>query len=187
MSRVHIPDHVTEFPAMYVFRTYAPEIGAAAMNFSWTAYDNTCLTLREMEAARVRTAQINGCMVCQRTRALFDFDTHLPSNSAPFQRPMSARGPAGDDEFYASVAEWRNAKVFSARESLAIEFAERVGEQPHGLPGDDAFWARMRAHFDDREVVDLSLNIASWIGIGRVMHALQLDTVCLPTARAAAA
>jgi alkylhydroperoxidase family enzyme len=180
MTRVSVPDDTAEFPFNYVFSTYAPEISKAAINFSRAVYEHTLLSLREMEAARYRTALINGCMVCTQARAARDFDTHMPTSSIPFERPMSTRGPAPDESFYSAVTDWQNARIFSTRERLAIEYAERLGERPRSMQGDEAFWSRMRTNFSDREIVDLSLSIGSWIALGRVSHALELDTVCIP-------
>ncbi len=180
MNRVHIPADVEEFPVSYVFETYAPELGAAAMAFSRAVYERTLLSLREMEAARVRTAHINGCQICKGGRAARDFDTHLPVSDVPFERPMSSRGPVPDDAFYAAIPHWRDSNLFTERERLAMEYAERIGEQPRSLEDDEDFWRRIRATFDDRQLVDLTISISSWIGLGRVMHVLELDNVCAP-------
>ena len=179
MSRVHIPGDVNEFPVNYVLREYGGDIGAAAMALSHTVYEETALSLREMEAARVRTALINGCLICKQARAARDFDTHLPTSDAPFKRAMTSRGAAPDDAFYEQIGTWETATLFTPRERLAIEYAERLGERPQSMEGDDAFWASMHSHFTDREIVDLSFSIACWMGVGRVVHALELDTVCI--------
>ena len=186
MSQIHIPNDVSEFPVTYVFRENAPKLGEAAMNYSRAVYEHTLLSLREMEAARVRTALINGCSICKNGQAARDFDTHLPTSDSPFARPMSSRGAVPDDQFYDAIGNWREFALFSERERLAIEYAERMGLDPQSLPGDEAFWSRMHAAFDDREIVDLSLSVASWMGLGRVMHVLGLDTVCMPLHQAAA-
>src|SRR3546814_1117189 len=60
MPRVHVPDEHQHDPSAYVWTAYAPEIGAAAANYSRTVYERSTLSLREMEAARIRTADING-------------------------------------------------------------------------------------------------------------------------------
>jgi alkylhydroperoxidase family enzyme len=180
MNRVLIPDDVQEFPVSYVFRTYAPELGSAAVAFSRAVYERTQLSLREMEAARVRTAYINGCLLCKGGRAARDFDTHLPVSDVPFERPMSSRGAVPDEAFYGAIAHWRDSNLFTERERLAMEYAERIGEQPRSLEGDEDFWRRIRAEFDDRQLVDLTISISSWIALGRVMHVLELDNVCAP-------
>lgn len=69
-------------------------------------------------------------------------------------------------------------RLFSERERIAIEMAERMGERPHSMAGDEAFWERVHGHFSDEEIVDMTLSIGSWISMGRVVHTLELDEVC---------
>jgi alkylhydroperoxidase family enzyme len=76
------------------------------------------------------------------------------------------------------AANWRTSALFSVRERLAIEYAERIALEPVPLPYDDAFWGRMHAHFDEGEIADLTYSITTWIATGRVVHALGLDGAC---------
>lgn len=177
MSRVQIPSDSDDLPVSYVLREHGGASGEALFELSRTVYDATQLSLREMEAARVRTAYINGCLICQQGQAARDFDTNL-AGSKPFSRPMTSRGEAPDQAFYDQVVEWRNSDIFSPRERLAIEFAERMGEAPQSMQGDEAFWDQMHAVFSDKEIVDLTISIASWIAMGRFTHTLELDTFC---------
>jgi alkylhydroperoxidase family enzyme len=97
-------------------------------------------------------------------------------------------GPAPDEAFYAAVTEWRTSPIYSNRERLAIEFAERFGTEPKSLASDEEFWAKARAAFTDAEIADLANSVAAWVGLGRVAHVLGFDEVCLPfTAQAEAA
>ncbi|MEV0494972.1 hypothetical protein AB0I23_35810, partial [Streptomyces atratus] len=48
----------------YVWGEMVPGIGIAASNFSLSVYAHTTLGLREFEAARLRIAQIGGCLFC---------------------------------------------------------------------------------------------------------------------------
>ena len=48
----------------YVWGEMVPGIGIAASKFSLAVYANSTLELREFEAARLRIAQINGCLFC---------------------------------------------------------------------------------------------------------------------------
>src|SRR5260221_7092874 len=101
-----------------------------------------------MEGARYRTAQINGCSMCAEHRA-YTYDTHLPGSPVPLERPMHTRGQLPDEAYYQAVAEWRSSPVFSPRERLAIDFAERMGLDPQGFKADEEFWARLHAHYSD--------------------------------------
>jgi alkylhydroperoxidase family enzyme len=180
MARVHIPESESGNPYGYALGHYAPEIAAAGGGFAQAVYQSSKLPLRVLEAARYRTAEINGCMVCQSMRAARHVDQFLGAGGGDTGRSIVARGGSAPDEaFYAAVNDWRNSNLFSERERLAIEHAERMAENPRGFSTDEAYWARLHAAFDDAEIVDLTLSIAAWIGMGRVTHVLELDTVCM--------
>ena len=187
MAQVNIPEAQQHDPLGYTLATYAPEIGAAAGAYARAVYQSSRLPLRVVEAARYRTALINGCLVCQGFRAAQHLDGYLASVGGDAAQSVVARGGAAPDEaFYAAIADWRNATLFDARERLALEYAERMGEHPQSFAGDEAFWTRMHATFAPAEVVDLTLAIGAWLALGRVTHVLELDTVCMDEALATA-
>ncbi len=125
------------------------------------------------EAARARTAEINGCRLCQNFRASRDLPRLYQG-----AHTVAENGPAPDAAFYAEVSRWRTSALYDERETIAIEYAERLGQDPHGLPHDEEFWGRAKAAFTDAELVDLSFCIACWMGQGRVLHAMGMDDVC---------
>jgi len=157
---------------------YAPEIVRAAGNFSTQAYQHSKLSLRELEAARYRTAQINGCLVCQGFRAGRDFPQMFEGFGGDLESSVYRNGPAPDEEFYAQVENWRDWHGYSERERLAIEYAIGFGSAPKEIAADEAFWARMKAAYSDGEIVDLTYCIGSWVANGRAAHVLGMDTVC---------
>ena len=184
MPRVHVPDEFAHDPSAYIWSHYRPEIGAAAGAYSRAVYECSTMTVREMEAARIRTAQINGCKLCIGMRAARDLENHLERSGGNPEKAVTARGnPVPDEAFYAAILVWQTADCFSDRERLAIEFAERLGEAPQSMEMDEGFWARLHANFSDAEIVDMTFSIGSWISFGRLTHALELDNVCMPTAR----
>ncbi|WP_305093939.1 carboxymuconolactone decarboxylase family protein [Prescottella sp. R16] len=144
-------------PVGYVWGEMVPEIGVAASKFSLSVYANSTLDLREFEAARLRIAQINGCIVCMDWRTERD-------------------GQKVEDDFFESVENWRTTDAFDDRVRLAAEYAERYALDHHNL--DDEFWARMSARYSQAEIVELSMCLGSWIAFGRLNHVLGLDTVC---------
>ena len=183
MPRVHVPESFAHDPSAYVWSHYRPEIGSAAGAYSRAVYENSTMTVREMEAARVRTAHINGCKLCIGMRADRDLPGHLERSGGNPDRAVTARGdPAPDEAFYAALIDWRGADCFSEREKLAIEFAERLGETPRSMETDEDLWTRLHAHFSDGEIVDMTFAIGSWMAFGRLTHVLELDNVCMPTA-----
>lgn len=176
--RIALPPEHRDRPFEHIAKHYAPEIVTAAGVFGTSAYQYSKLSLRELEGARYRTAQINGCNTCENFRGGRDFPGLFETFKGDLDHSVYVRGPAPDEEFYNSVTNWRHYPGFSERERLAIRYAEGLGQTPHEIAADEEFWARAKAAFSDDEIVDLSYSIAAWMGVGRVMHALGLDTVC---------
>ncbi len=158
--RIDIPED--KEPIGYVWGEMVPGIGVAASGFSLAVYEHTTLGLREFEAARLRIAQINGCVFCLDWRTDRD-------------------GETVEEGFLDAVEEWRRTSAFDERTRLAAEYAERYALDHHGL--DDGFWERMKAAYSDREIVEISMCIGSWLAFGRLNHVLGIDGVCvLPSA-----
>jgi alkylhydroperoxidase family enzyme len=145
-------------PIGYVWGEMVPGIGIAASKFSLSVYEHSTIDLRAFEAARLRIAQINGCIFCQDWRTERD----------------GKKVEAGFDD---AVENWRTTDVFDERTRLAAEYAERYALDHHGL--DDEFWTRMFEHYTQAEVVELSMSIGSWLAFGRLNHVLGLDSVCV--------
>jgi len=141
----------------YVWGEMVPGIGPAAARFSLAVYAHSTLGLREFEAARLRIAQVNGCAFCLDWRTERD-------------------GQTVEEEFADAVASWRTTDLFDDRTRLAAEYAERYAVDHHGL--DEDFWTRMAMHYNQLEIVELSMSIGSWLAFGRLNHVLGLDTIC---------
>lgn len=176
--RIHMPAEHQANPVAHLAEHYASKIVAAGLAFSKEGYQHSKLSLREFEAARARTAEINGCQVCQHFRAARDLPDFFAAFGGSTLESVAARGPAPDDSFYKNVSNWRDSPLYSERERLAIAFAEGLGLDPHGIASDEAFWAKAKAVFSDDEIVDLSCCVAAWMGLGRVTHALGMDALC---------
>jgi len=181
MARVDIPDEKAEEPTAFVYGHYAPKITAASSHYSFTVYQETKLPFRVVEAARIRTAQINGCRTCQTWRSSRDLPAVFAREQGELSRSFVGRAESvPDDAFYNGIAEWRTSSLFSESERVAIEYAERMGEAPHSFAGDEVFWRRVHAQFTDEEIVDLTFSIGSWIAAGRALHILEIDPeVCV--------
>ncbi|MEV4312949.1 carboxymuconolactone decarboxylase family protein [Actinocrispum sp. NPDC049592] len=158
--RIDIPEG--KDPIAYVWGEMVPGIGQAAANFSLSVYANTTLGLREFEAARLRIAQINGCMFCMDWRTEKD-------------------GQKVEESFIDAVTDWRTTDAFDDRTRLAAEYAERYAVDHHGL--DEEFWGRMSKHYTQQEIVELSMSIGSWLAFGRLNHVLGLDAICVLPSR----
>jgi alkylhydroperoxidase family enzyme len=180
MANIAIPVSHREAPIGDLLKHYAPHLGPASLAFGDTVYQEISLPFRLVEAARYRTAQINGCLACQAFRAERDLGPLLERHGGNASHSFISRGdPTPDEEFYAEIESWRTSTKFSERERLAIDFAERMGIAPHAFDGDEGFWERMHANFDNAEIVELTLAIGCWIAMGRTLHALGIDpAVC---------
>src|SRR3954463_4487745 len=94
---IDVPDG--KDPIVYVWGELVPHIGPAAARFSGAVYAHSTLGLREVEAARLRIAQSNGCLFCQDWRTERD-GTHV------------------EDGFDEEVRAWRTSTVLAPRERL---------------------------------------------------------------------
>jgi alkylhydroperoxidase family enzyme len=76
------------------------------------------------------------------------------------------------NELYNLVHTYETATEFTDREKLAIEYAERFVTDHTGI--DDAFFTKLRAVFNDTEVLELTILIGFCVGIGRAFHVLDV-------------
>ncbi|GIL06439.1 MAG: transposase [Betaproteobacteria bacterium] len=88
----------------------------------------------------VRVSQINHCPFC------------IDLNSATLMK----RGASPDK--VQALDRWRDSELFDARERAALEYAEAVTDPRRGV--DDALIARVKRHFDDDAIVELTGLIA---------------------------
>jgi alkylhydroperoxidase family enzyme len=154
--RVDVPEG--QDPIIHVWGVMVPGIGPAAAKFAQAVYDHSTLGLREFEAARLKIAQVNGCLFCQDWRTERD-------------------GVKVEDSFPDAVTHWSTTDDLDERARLAAEYAERYALDHHGL--DDDFWERMKAAYSDNEIVELSMCLGSWLSFGRLNRVLGLDTACV--------
>lgn len=176
--RIDLPAEHRDRPFEHVGEHYAPEIVNAAAIFGTAPYQHSRLTLRELEAARYRTAQINGCNTCTAFRGGRDFPGMFGAFNGDIENSVYKRGPAPDEDFYRNVENWKDYPGYSERERLAIRYAEGLGLAPQHIATDEEFWSRAKAVFSDWEIVDMTYSIGAWIANGRALHALGMDMVC---------
>jgi AhpD family alkylhydroperoxidase len=95
---------------------------------------------------QIRASQINGCAFC--------LALHV--------REAEALGQGGDR--ISGLPAWRDASWYSERERAALEWTEALTHISAHHP-DDALYERVKKHFSDREIAELSFVIAmitSW-------------------------
>src|ERR1700720_4286953 len=95
------------------------------------------------ELMALRASQINGCGWC--------IDMHTKEAAA-----------AGETSVRLNlVAAWRESTVFSEAEQAALALAEEGTRLADASPGvSDETWARVRAHYDDDQIVALIAEVA---------------------------
>ena len=135
-----------------------PELGAAAIRLVDAAYNKSILPVRVREAARMRMAQLNDCTVCLAFRA------------------DKVREQGVSETFYCAVGTDDEGEL-SAQERLAVEYAERFATDHASI--DDAFVERLRASFSDPEVLDLTICLSAFLGLGRTLRALGITETSL--------
>jgi alkylhydroperoxidase family enzyme len=74
---------------------------------------------------------------------------------------------------YAHVAKYREREEYSEREKLAIEYAEKFAIDHLSIDGH--FFDRLKACYSDKEIVELSVSIATFLGFGRMIKVLDLS------------
>jgi AhpD family alkylhydroperoxidase len=156
MARVDVPDGPGGEAAM--IWTLRPELGGMVERMIRGAYRDSILRPDERELARMRIAQINDCLACSDFRA----PSVLDAGVAP--------------ELYENVAAYDTYPGYTPRQRLAIEYAERFATDHASL--DDVFFARLRELFTDEEILDLTLCVAVFLGLGRSLSVLGIDQSC---------
>jgi len=148
---------------MGVIRGYHADLEPSKLGFAIVVFAMVSLksqaedSLREFEAARLTIARVNGCLFC------LDYRTERD-------------GEKVDSGFFDEVSAWRSSSTLEPRVALAAEYAERFATEHHGL--DEEFWARFKAAYSDRELVELTMCLGSWIAFGRLNRVTGLDEVC---------
>lgn len=72
----------------------------------------------------------------------------------------------------------RQPEGFSNEELLAIEYADRLAIDHHNM--DDEFFDRMKSAFSDEQILELGMMIGQFIGFGRLLMVLDLESKFCP-------
>ncbi|HVA06542.1 MAG TPA: carboxymuconolactone decarboxylase family protein [Acidimicrobiales bacterium] len=136
-----------------------PDMGSAVTRLVDAAYNKSILPVRVREAARIRIAQLNDCSVCLSFRA------------------DSVRSQGLTEDFYCRVGAPETEAEFSRQERLAVEYAERFALDHQRV--DDEFMHQLREVFTDAEVLDLTICLAAFLGLGRMLRVLGISETTL--------
>lgn len=140
---------------VYKLLLHSPPLAAIWLDFVSAARFETALDGRLREIVIVRVAQLN--------RTAYVFKQHVPQLTAP--------EGLSDGECDA-LADWRKATSFSARERAALVYTDAMTRDVT-VP-DDVFDA-LRPHFNERQIVELSVLIGLYNMHTRVLTALRID------------
>jgi alkylhydroperoxidase family enzyme len=132
-----------------------PEMGAMVETMVRTIYGSSILPAEEREVARMKIAQLNSWNACSTFRA--------PS--------VKAAGVA--DDLYAHLDDYDIYGGYTDRQRLAIEYAARFALDHVSI--DDDLFERLHAGFTDAEILDLTMCIASYLGLGRALAVLGIE------------
>jgi alkylhydroperoxidase family enzyme len=81
-----------------------------------------------------------------------------------------------DEELYANVANWSTYPGFTPAERVALEFTEKF--LVDHLSIDRKLFDRLREHYTDEFIFEMSLCIAGWMGLGRIMQVMDASVSC---------
>ncbi len=107
-----------------------------------------------IELVFLRASQINGCAYC--------LDLH-------YRRARRAGLPEAQLD---TLAGWEESPAFSEKERAALAWTESLTRIGRGhVP--DAVWERVRAHYSEKEIVDLSIAVVDINSWNRLMIAFR--------------
>ena len=153
MARIDVPEGPGGDAAMVW--SLRPEMGGMVQKMVSTVYGKSVLPAAEREVARMRIAQLNACNAC-----------------STFRAPSVLEAGVTED-LYEHVADAASYAGYSDRQRLAVEYAERFATDHQGI--DEDLFTRLRAAFSDAEVLDLTMCVAVYVGLGRALEVLGID------------
>jgi AhpD family alkylhydroperoxidase len=110
---------------------------------------NSGLEIPLLELVRLRASQINGCAYC--------IDMHT----------KDARAHGETEQRLYAVSGWQEAPFFTPRERAALSWTESLTLISHDHVPDDVY-TFARAHFSEKELVDLSMAVVAINGWNRL-------------------
>lgn len=110
-----------------------------------------------LELVKSRASQLNGCAWC--------LDMHS----------KDARALGETEQRLYLLAAWRDAPCYSERERAALAWTEALTQLASTADVPDEVYAQARRHFDEKQLVDLTLAIISINGWNRLNVAFRTD------------
>jgi AhpD family alkylhydroperoxidase len=129
-------------------------LGISAAGFA--VEKSKLLPARLKELAMLRSAQVTQCEWC------LDFGSKM------------AQDAGVPPEHLRELSHWRTSALFDDVDRLVLEYAEGMTRTP--VEVSDELFARLREHFDDRQIVQLTMTIAMENLYNRSNHALGIES-----------
>jgi hypothetical protein len=80
------------------------------------------------------------------------------------------------EDDYTHVAEWATWPGYSDADRVAIDYAEKFALDPLSL--DDAWFAKAKPYFTDKQLHGMALMIGAWIAFGRLQTVFDVHLSC---------
>jgi alkylhydroperoxidase family enzyme len=93
-----------------------------------------------------------------------------------------ARQQGLTEDLITEIRQYQSSKLLTPREKAAIHYAEILAGD-HRLASEELF-DELRQQFSEAEIIDLGIRIVTFVGYGRLVHALGLEvgqTCPIPT------
>jgi AhpD family alkylhydroperoxidase len=130
-------------------------LGYGAISLALERYSRS-VERRHKELAMLRTAQLTGCEWCLDFGSKLAHDCGIP------------------EEELKELATWRESKLFGELDRLVLEYAEAMTRTP--VEVSDELFSALREHFDERQMVELTLSIGLENLYGRTNWALGIES-----------
>jgi len=119
------------------------------------AFKDSSLDLKQRDLINIRVSQLNGCAFC--------LDMHIKEAKIHGEGELRLH----------HVSIWRESQLFTPRERAAFEWAETLTRLPeHGVSDD--IYNRVREHFSEQEISDLTFAVTAINGWNRLSIAFTL-------------
>jgi 4-carboxymuconolactone decarboxylase len=140
---------------VYKLLLHAPPLAASWLDLISTARYKTELDGRLREIVIIRIAYLN--------RTDYVVKQHVPQLSTP---------EGLSKEECDALADWRDSEFFSARERAALAYADAMTRD---IAVPDEVFEALRPHFNERQIVELTVLIGTYNMHTRVFMALGID------------
>jgi AhpD family alkylhydroperoxidase len=131
--------------------------GLAAMRVLEGHVRQSGLDHRLLELVKTRASQLNGCAFC--------LDMHT----------KDARAAGETEQRLYALSAWRETSFYTPAERAALAWTEAMTVLTGEDPVSDAVYTEVRSHFNERQIVDLTLAIVAINGWNRLSIAFRKE------------